>query len=281
MPPHLRTIRKLNQFYKFICILCVSTLSMSLIGCVNPIMPDAPEVDSLEGTSLGELLTYFEKQGYTANAGFNNKYAPGTIIQLYSRGANNQPIKEISPVIFMSAEECFPEVTTTYNDVALPTSMGSKEGGYSFDASILKYFLPSLSLSDTAVKKYSMKLNEPRTELIPRGKLINSMSVPCRKAIHQATKLGDDIKWFMVVKEVIASEGFSFVVDWAGQSGAGIGYKKEVKNNLDKVISTVTSLTNASASANIKVATSSDSQYEITTDKVIYFAYKASFLDKH
>lgn len=246
-------------------ILC--TIMLSLTGC-QLIKPGTITDEGYTDIFMKNL----KEQGFEPNIGFTPLYEPGTIVQVISLGADGKPYKEVMPRVFLSSEECFPNVKTKTIDAVLPGVTGTQNSGFQLHSKLVEIFLPNLDIDNTQVENYSMKINKPKVLLMPKGDMLGNMSKKCRKALHFTLKGGDKIEWYRVIDEVMAADGFSFRLSWAATSGFDIGYRDMLHKQLKDHLSSATD--SKPSSASISATDESERFSELKTDKQVFFAYK-------
>ncbi|MDP3583569.1 MAG: hypothetical protein Q8R61_00440 [Thiobacillus sp.] len=239
-------------------------LSTTLLSGCGTVQPSS---DVTQDVRLEEVWKSLEKKGYTRNADLSSKIRPAVIIQTTSRGADNRPVPETTPIVFLGGADCFPDAKTDESAVPDIAAGGTNSKVLVLEAQLIKNVLPSLKVDASMVDTFSLVLTDMKTVLIPRAELMN-MADTCNKILDQTLKRGDQLAWFKIVNEVVAAEGITLDVTWTAKGGANIAYQKK----LAEIV--------AGPTATFAPSLISERRASLKTDKRIVLGYKTRTVEE-
>lgn len=166
-------------------------------------------------SAMVDMAAYLRDLGYTPNAGLAGHYLPGSIIQTHEPGRSGARGKELpSPILFMEATACFPDLEPESRPFAMPTGSGSASSSLSVRGEGLASFLPSLQIGAGSHVEYQLSVEQAHIRYIPKGEMSRNFSAVCVQAYADAIAAGDQPGWFSTITEAVVADRLTFTITW-------------------------------------------------------------------
>ncbi len=220
--------------------------------------PKEPDADFVD------VFGVLADQGFTPNVGLSDLYQPGNVIQTRRAGADGKAHALPTPLPFLWAADCFPDLEPTESGFVVPESSGTTSASLRLGAQALARLIPDLTLADAAVASYGLELENTRIRTITSPQISRDFSPPCVAALLQARADGSPFEWFEVIVQAVVADALRFEMQWRSESSAEA--RAALSNRAGKALS--------SASAEVAVAADDEHQTVLRADGGVVLGYR-------
>lgn len=186
----------------------------SIVLAVLPVAYFAYRWNAMRQEGLKDFFSELDRRGYSPNVGFSGAFRPGNVIQVAEEGADAKDRQLATPLVVAWADKCFPSLTPRTLEFTLPEFQGQSSADLTLSGNTLSRMMPSLSLGNNAVSKYSLTLLNTRLQSFAKADLSTQFSAPCVTALQTAIDGGDKVEWLRVVIEAIVADALTLQLDW-------------------------------------------------------------------
>ncbi len=255
---------KPHRLRRDLLILALVLAAVVLVYALFLRPPKEPEA------SLVDVFEVLADQGFTPNVGLSDLYQPGNVIQTRRAGADAKAHALPTPLPFLWAEDCFPDLMPTESRFVLPKSSGTSSASLRLGAKALARLVPDLTLADAAVASYSLELENTRIRTITSPQISRDFSPPCVDALHQARADGSPLEWFEVIVQAVVADAFRFEMEWRSESSAEA--RAALSNRAGKALS--------SGSAEVAVAANDEHRTLLRADGGVVLGYRTLSIEE-
>lgn len=223
---------------------------------------------------LNTVFDLLQERGYDPNVGLSGNFTPGTIIQRQEDRPEGQNSNIPIPIIFKSGNKCFPNIKYKKTAFSLPESSGNASGALGITWQELDQFLPKLTLKNSMISNYSLKLENLHLLTYAKGDISRNFSDECVKALDDAQEGGEKLEWFSTIIESVVADGLTMEVSWNSNTSA------EAHNSVPKTTENLLAdirgfIGNNKENDGIKIETANKNKTVIEIKNTIIIGYRS------
>ena len=195
----------------------------------------AKDVQTEGRGALDEMLEGLKQRGYTVDGTLSGRHAVGTVLQTRETDEAGNTRALGSPVVFLWADRCFPNVEPRSEPYLLVERSVSASTLAKVGGEELARRLPKLALSASAISKYSLSFVNPHTETYAKGDLSERFSPDCVRAYAAALRREKPSSFSVILDTVVVDE-IIYEIEWKSNADADarMDVTRKVKETLEK-----------------------------------------------
>jgi hypothetical protein len=201
--------------------LLVAASLIALLGAVAIVSAHFLGPSAVERAQpLTALFRLLESRGFRANPGLAGTLTPGTLVQVHERDGMGRERNLAAPLVVKWGSDCFPGRQPQESLYALPEESGATSDHLAVDGNIVDSETPALSLRDSSVAGYRLRLGRPHLRTFAKGDISGEFSAACVEALDRAVASGEPVGWYRLVIETVVVDSLEYDIEWKKSAGA-------------------------------------------------------------